>query len=296
MRTSLPLLTLLTVLGAGCGATPESAPADSRDDAITAAETQAGQSFDGREREEDSDPAVTEAEPAARRDVDHATRVGTLAGEDRNEIEAACHAATGYSHGNPTAICVTYENGKPVEIETAAAYDQMRAAAETAGVQLTVVSGFRTMAEQRALYDAYRHGHGNVAAPPGYSNHQSGHALDLNTRGRGVYAWLESHGAAYGFRRTVASEVWHCSPHDHPLRTPPRGAKDPWIRRRGRATPSRWRCLATASGSRRARSCGCRRRSAWRLDRTSRWSRSRRGSRRRGRRRAGCARWTSRRA
>ena len=212
MRTSLPsltLLTLLAVLGAGCGANAGSAPADSRDDAITAAETQAGQSFDGREREDDSDPAVTDAEPSARREVDQATRVGTLGGQDGSAVEAACHAATGYSHGAPTAICLTYENGKPVEIETAAAYDQMRAVAEAAGVQITVVSGFRTMAEQRALYDAYRHGHGNVAAPPGYSNHQSGHALDLNTRGRGVYAWLESHGAAYGFRRTVPSEVWH---------------------------------------------------------------------------------------
>lgn len=50
---------------------------------------------------------------------------------------------------------------------------------------------------------------GNPAAPPGYSNHQSGHALDLNTSASGVYSWLSNHGRAYAFRRTVPSERWH---------------------------------------------------------------------------------------
>jgi hypothetical protein len=55
----------------------------------------------------------------------------------------------------------------------------------------------------------YLNGTGNLAAKPGYSNHQSGHALDLNTSSAGVYAWLEHHGATYGFKRTVPSEIWH---------------------------------------------------------------------------------------
>ena len=50
---------------------------------------------------------------------------------------------------------------------------------------------------------------GHLAAPPGYSNHQSGHALDLNTSARGVYSFLANHGKSYGFRRTVPSEPWH---------------------------------------------------------------------------------------
>jgi hypothetical protein len=50
---------------------------------------------------------------------------------------------------------------------------------------------------------------GNLAAVPGYSNHQSGHALDLNTSAGGVYSYLVNHGHAYGFRRTVPSEKWH---------------------------------------------------------------------------------------
>src|SRR5690606_15622592 len=49
----------------------------------------------------------------------------------------------------------------------------------------------------------------NLAATPGYSNHQSGHALDLNTSTPGVLNWLNNHGAYYGFARTVPSEPWH---------------------------------------------------------------------------------------
>jgi len=49
----------------------------------------------------------------------------------------------------------------------------------------------------------------NVAAAPGYSNHQSGLALDLNTSEGSVYDWLSAHGGTYGFARTVASERWH---------------------------------------------------------------------------------------
>src|SRR5437764_35438 len=34
-------------------------------------------------------------------------------------------------------------------------------------------------------------------------------ALDLNTATAGVYNWLTANGAAYGFKRTVPSEIWH---------------------------------------------------------------------------------------
>ena len=100
-------------------------------------------------------------------------------------------------------------NGKAVEQNTAAAFVKMRDAAQSAGVSIIVVSGFRTMQKQRELYAAYKAGRGNLAAPPGYSNHQSGHALDLNTKGSGVNAWLVAHAATFGFRRTVPSEGWH---------------------------------------------------------------------------------------
>jgi hypothetical protein len=49
----------------------------------------------------------------------------------------------------------------------------------------------------------------SLAARPGYSNHQSDHALDLNTSDAGVLNWLNNHADEYGFARTVPSEAWH---------------------------------------------------------------------------------------
>jgi hypothetical protein len=120
-----------------------------------------------------------------------------------------CRRATAYKRGKRYSICVTKINGKLVEVNTARKYLKLRAAAARKNVTIKVVSGFRTMAQQRALYRKYKQGRGPIAAPPGYSNHQSGLALDLNTRGAGVYAWLTKHGKTYGFRRTVPSEKWH---------------------------------------------------------------------------------------
>jgi len=117
--------------------------------------------------------------------------------------------ATGYKSGTPFTIEVITVDGKPVELATAMAYVKMQSAAAKAGVKIWIVSGFRTMAEQKALYAAYLAGTGNLAAKPGYSNHQSGHALDLNTSSSGVYSWLAKHGGSYGFKRTVPSEAWH---------------------------------------------------------------------------------------
>ena len=84
--------------------------------------------------------------------------------------------------------------------------------AQKDGVHLHIVSGFRTNAEQKYLYHCYTScscNGCNLAAKPGYSNHQSGHALDLNTSSPGVLHWLNNHAAHYGFKRTVSSESWH---------------------------------------------------------------------------------------
>lgn len=119
---------------------------------------------------------------------------------------------TGYRNGTPFTITVVTADGKPVERDTANAYAVMQDAAARAGVTLTVVSGFRTMAEQQYLYACYVNcncNSCNLAAQPGYSNHQSGHALDLNTSSPGVYNWLAANAARFGFSRTVPSEPWH---------------------------------------------------------------------------------------
>jgi hypothetical protein len=136
-----------------------------------------------------------------------ATTSQALSSIDCNE-----YGETGYDKGNAFPITVVTVDGKPVEVATANAYYVMAQAAANDGVNIQVVSGFRTMAQQQYLYNCYitcSCNNCNLAAEPGYSNHQSGHALDLNTSAGGVYAWLDAHAGAYGFTRTVPSEAWH---------------------------------------------------------------------------------------
>ena len=115
----------------------------------------------------------------------------------------------GYVRGRAVRLVIVRVDNKPVEQHTAEAYHRMQAAAAGAGINLRIVSGFRTMRHQRALYALHRRRQGSLAARPGLSNHQSGHALDLNTSAPGVYAWLAANASRFGFYRTVRSEPWH---------------------------------------------------------------------------------------
>ena len=118
----------------------------------------------------------------------------------------------GYEKGRPFDIFLVTIDGKPVQVDTARAFKAMREAAAGQGIRLTVVSGFRTMDAQRYLYRCYREGNcnnGNLAARPGYSNHQTGLAIDLNHTGPGVLVWLRARAGEFGFKETIASEPWH---------------------------------------------------------------------------------------
>ena len=77
------------------------------------------------------------------------------------------------------------------------------------GVDLAVVSGYRTNEQQEELFRLFRRGRGPLAARPGTSNHQSGHALDLDMSLPGATRWLKRHARQFGFKRTVPSERWH---------------------------------------------------------------------------------------
>jgi peptidoglycan hydrolase-like protein with peptidoglycan-binding domain len=120
-------------------------------------------------------------------------------------------AGTTYRDGRPgREVRLVYIDGKPLPIETANAIRPMvvLAALEHRPVYLHVVSGFRTNDEQADLYAEYRRG-GNLAARPGYSQHQLGLAIDFNTSDPGVYTWLKKNARKFGFVRTVPGEPWH---------------------------------------------------------------------------------------
>jgi len=82
------------------------------------------------------------------------------------------------------------------------------------GVPLPLKSGFRSYPKQEYLYNGFiSHRPGfNLAAKPGFSNHQDGYAYDFEIggyEGNPRYDWLKKHAPEYGFVRTVNREPWH---------------------------------------------------------------------------------------
>jgi D-alanyl-D-alanine carboxypeptidase len=71
---------------------------------------------------------------------------------------------------------------------TAAAAEKMFAAAATAGVIMTLASGYRSYVTQSATYEGYVRSRGQAeadtaSARPGYSEHQTGWAFDIGDGG-----------------------------------------------------------------------------------------------------------------
>ena len=89
--------------------------------------------------------------------------------------------------------------------DVAAAFDRMAAAAAAAGITLVVVSGFRSDAEQAALFAA--HPDPKWVAPPGHSLHRCATELDLGPES--AYAWLAANARRFGFLQRYSWEAWH---------------------------------------------------------------------------------------
>ena len=105
-------------------------------------------------------------------------------------------------------------NNIQIRSEVYAAFEEMwRAAKEEENHYLVIESGFRTYKYQKDIYDDYAKKRGasyadSIAARPGYSEHQTGLALDIyswscstanefkNTK---VYEWLINNSYKYGF-------------------------------------------------------------------------------------------------
>jgi hypothetical protein len=116
--------------------------------------------------------------------------------------------ATGWAAGGGYAGPLAFRDGKPMCPAVAAAFDLMDAAARAQGIDLVVVSGFRSDAEQAALFA--RHPDPRWVAPPGRSRHRDATELDLNMSGGGAaHAWLARNGGRFGFVQRYSWEPWH---------------------------------------------------------------------------------------
>jgi zinc D-Ala-D-Ala carboxypeptidase len=106
-------------------------------------------------------------------------------------------------------------------------------AAATAGVPLSLTSAYRSYSNQVSTYNYWVAANGSTAAAdtvsarPGYSEHQTGFAVDFSAggcslecfRGSAQYAWMQANAATYGFIErypqglesitSYSPEAWH---------------------------------------------------------------------------------------
>lgn len=125
----------------------------------------------------------------------------------------AARVVLGYVSGVPAKISLApVGNGQYLRVDAAKAFLAMQAAARAAGHNLTATSGFRSMDQQTSLYAKYIAGTGNLAAKPGYSNHQGGVSIDIggvNSFTSPAYLWLAANARRFGFVNDVSTEYWH---------------------------------------------------------------------------------------
>eukprot|EP00161_Ancyromonas_sigmoides_P021159 TRINITY_DN6254_c1_g1_i1.p2 TRINITY_DN6254_c1_g1~~TRINITY_DN6254_c1_g1_i1.p2 ORF type:complete len:369 (-),score=142.52 TRINITY_DN6254_c1_g1_i1:234-1226(-) len=112
-----------------------------------------------------------------------------------------------------SARCVKVR-GKDVTTTIACALIAMGNAAEReSGQPFRVNSGFRTNAHQAQLYRQNCRGRSRCSpatARPGYSNHQSGIAVDISVAAYPrLFQWLADNATRFGFVRSVSTEDWH---------------------------------------------------------------------------------------
>jgi D-alanyl-D-alanine carboxypeptidase len=131
---------------------------------------------------------------------------------------------------------VSFAPGQQLHRDAAEALGAMRRAAAAEGVQLVVLSAFRSIALQRELFfdvkaerNQTSRTRARVSAPPGFSEHSTGYAVDLGD-GRApaanlspsfeetaAYRWLAANAARFHFQLSfprgnpqgVSYEPWH---------------------------------------------------------------------------------------
>ena len=131
---------------------------------------------------------------------------------------------------------ITADGSIKLRKSAAEAFNQMQAAARSEGINLVVISGFRSIKDQDYLFFEVKAERGqtastraSVSAPPGYSEHHTGYAVDIGDAGvpatnlspdfenTPAYKWLEANAAHYSFEisfprnnpQGVSYEPWH---------------------------------------------------------------------------------------
>jgi zinc D-Ala-D-Ala carboxypeptidase len=136
----------------------------------------------------------------------------------------------------PDAELVSIGGGYRLRKTAAAKFQSMVAAARASGVNITTISAFRSVEDQKRLFFGVGAARGQqpskraeVSAPPKYSEHHTGYAVDLgdgavpatnlnqNFDTTPAYRWLKANAATYSFElsfpqdniQKVSYEPWH---------------------------------------------------------------------------------------
>jgi hypothetical protein len=137
---------------------------------------------------------------------------------------------------------LVYRDGEGMRPDVGAAFDRMSAAARAAGIDLVVVSGFRSDAEQAELFA--RHPDPRWVAPPGHSLHRCATELDLGPSS--AYGWLGAHAGRFGFLQRYGWEPWDSRRARLPV---PRRAMRSGPEARPSGPPGKRRCRASCRRS-----------------------------------------------
>jgi zinc D-Ala-D-Ala carboxypeptidase len=138
----------------------------------------------------------------------------------------------------PGSELVTISANRGIRMRKAAAqkFEEMVAAARSAGVTIVPISGFRSVKDQEQLFfgvGAQRNQtpakRAALSAPPGHSEHHTGYAVDIgdgsvpatnlqsNFDNTKAYRWMQANAARFGFEMSfpkdnaqgVSYEPWH---------------------------------------------------------------------------------------
>jgi D-alanyl-D-alanine carboxypeptidase len=133
-------------------------------------------------------------------------------------------------------VAITADGSIKLRQAAAEKFQQMQAAAAAEGLILTPISGFRSVSEQDYLFFRVKEQRvqgtskrAEVSAPPGYSEHHTGYAIDVGDgkvpatnlnpdfENTAAFRWLEQNAARYSFELSfprnnpqgISYEPWH---------------------------------------------------------------------------------------
>ncbi|NEP55286.1 MAG: D-alanyl-D-alanine carboxypeptidase family protein, partial [Moorea sp. SIO3C2] len=145
--------------------------------------------------------------------------------DDSDSVELLGHKF--YEEADEASLVPVVGDGSVRLLPAAAeSFAEMVAAARADGVRLQPLSGFRTVDEQDYLFFEIKKGRKQapteraaVSAPPGYSEHHTGYALDIGDATQlganvdesfeetAAFEWLQDNAAAYSFELSFDGEV-----------------------------------------------------------------------------------------